>query len=107
MTKRYSKKDPHRRREAKSYEHPVASRELILRYMDEKNSPITFKEFLAAFDIQSEEEREGLRRRIIAMERDGQIMRNRKGSYALVNKMDLLPGRVVSNREGFGFFYTG
>ena len=37
------------------------------------------------------------------MVRDGQIIRNRRGGYGLVNKMDLLSGRVIGSPDGYGF----
>ena len=37
------------------------------------------------------------------MERDGQLIFTRKGGYGLVNKMDLIAGRVMGHRDGFGF----
>ena len=30
-------------------------------------------------------------------------MSNRRGVYGLVNKMDLVKGRIVGNKDGFGF----
>ena len=48
MVKPYKAKDPYAQREAQNYEHPVASREIILQYMEEKVRPITFKHFIAA-----------------------------------------------------------
>jgi len=37
------------------------------------------------------------------MERDGQIMRNRRGAYCLLSKMDLEQGVVSAHKDGFGF----
>ena len=37
------------------------------------------------------------------MERDGQIIRNRRGEFGLVDRMDLVTGRVIGHRDGFGF----
>ena len=37
------------------------------------------------------------------MERDGQIIRNRRGEFGLVDWMDLVTGRVIGHRDGFGF----
>ena len=48
--------------------------------------------------------REALRRRLIAMARDGQIASNRRGVYGLSAHMDLQPGRVQGNRDGSGYF---
>lgn len=103
MVKKYSKEDPHAKREAKKYENPVPSRELIMQYLEEVVRPITFRHLLTAFDLQHDDEREGLRRRLIAMQRDGQVIRNRRGSFGLVKSMELISGRVVGHKDGFGF----
>ncbi|MEN8180312.1 MAG: ribonuclease R, partial [Pseudomonadota bacterium] len=50
-----------------------------------------------------EERLEALRRRLRAMERDGQLVCNRKRQYCLVNKRDLIVGRVIGHPDGFGF----
>lgn len=104
MVKKYKKKDPHRKREAKKYEHPVPSREHILKYCQDHQFPVTQDHLLKAFALRSDKEQEGLRRRLSAMTRDGQLLRTRKGSYAIVDKLDLLRGRVIGHRDGFGFF---
>lgn len=103
MVKLYQKKDPYREREVHLYEHPVASREFIMQYLKEINRPVSFKHLVQAFNLNRMEEREGLHRRLIAMERDGQLISNRRGSYALVREMELLRGRVQAHRNGFGF----
>ncbi len=51
----------------------------------------------------SEEDIEALRRRLRAMERDGQLIYTRRGTYAPVDKLDLVCGRVSGHRDGFGF----
>ena len=50
-----------------------------------------------------EEDVDALQRRLGAMERDGQLVRNRRGAFCLVNKMDLIAGRVIGHPDGFGF----
>ncbi len=47
---------------------------------------------------------EPFHRRLRAMERDGQLMPNRKGMLLLASKIDLRAGRVQGHRDGFGFF---
>ncbi|HEY6043827.1 MAG TPA: ribonuclease R, partial [Nitrosospira sp.] len=42
-------------------------------------------------------------RRLGAMLREGQIMRNRKGDICVVEKLDLIKGRVQGHADGFGF----
>ncbi|MCE6982662.1 ribonuclease R, partial [Pseudomonas frederiksbergensis] len=46
---------------------------------------------------------EALRRRLRAMERDGQLIYTRRGTYAPVDKLDLILGRIAGHRDGFGF----
>ena len=45
-----------------------------------------------------------LDRRLDAMIRDGELIRNRRGHLGLVRKMDLLSGRVLAHPDGYGFF---
>ena len=103
MVQSYQEKDPHREREAHLYAHPVASREFIIQYLKKVNRPVSFKHLVQVFNLKRAEEREGLYRRLIAMERDGQLISNRRGSYALVKEMELVRGRVQAHRDGFGF----
>ncbi|EKD44840.1 MAG: hypothetical protein ACD_70C00209G0003, partial [uncultured bacterium] len=83
MPKQYKKKDPHRKREAKRYEHPVPSREFILQYLHDMKAPVRFEELLDAFSLRTEAEKEGLTHRLKAMLRDGQLMLNRRMQYGV------------------------
>ena len=96
-------KDPHAEREAQKYENPIPSREFILDLLKDRSGPATMKQLsfeLGLFDL---DEIEGLRRRLRAMERDGQLISDRKGAYGAISKMDLILGRVIGHRDGFGF----
>ncbi len=44
-----------------------------------------------------------LNKRLMAMERDGQLLPNRKGVLLLASKLDLVAGRIQGHRDGFGF----
>ncbi len=103
MVKFNKKKDPHADREAQKYEHPIPSREYILEYLSERGRPATYQQIQKEFGLESEEEREALRRRLIAMMRDGQLLRNRRDAYGPLDKMELIAGRVVGHKDGFGF----
>ncbi len=48
-------------------------------------------------------EREGIERRVAAMERDGQIIRNRRGDLLIADKAGLVKGKVIGHPDGFGF----
>jgi ribonuclease R len=104
MVKKFNKEDPHLEREVMKYENPVPSRELILELLEEAGRPMTLKQVMSAFDLQTPEEHEGIRRRLIAMSRDGQLISNRRSeTYALVDQANLIRGVVQGHRDGFGF----
>lgn len=96
-------KDPAAEREARNYANPIASRELILETLEKAPGPLSKFKLAELLSIEGEDPEEGLRRRLIAMERDGQIIRNRRGAYGPVSKMDLVRGRVSGHRDGYGF----
>lgn len=97
------KKDPFREREAQKYENPIPSREFIMQHLEELERPASYSHFLRVFGLHREDDQEALRRRLKAMLRDGQLITNRRGSYALVTKLALARGRVSIHKEGFGF----
>ena len=95
--------DPEAAREAEKYENPIPSRELILQHLDERGSPAAREELADEFGLTSDDQLEALRRRLRAMERDGQLIYTRRGTYAPVDKLDLILGRISGHRDGFGF----
>lgn len=94
--------DPHASREAEKYENPIPSRELIMDVLTQAGVPMMEDEIAAALEI-SDAEIDGFTRRLNAMERDGQVMKNRRGAIGLSEKMDLIAGRVQGHPDGFGF----
>jgi len=97
-------KDPHAKREAKKYEQPVASRELLLSIIEKCSPPPTFNVLLKALNYVEEYQRIGVKRRLRAMENSGQLIFNKFKQYALPEKNSLLTGKVIGHRDGFGFF---
>ncbi|MHC5349520.1 ribonuclease R [Pseudomonas sp. A46] len=95
--------DPEAAREAEKYDNPIPSRELILKRLDERGAPASREQLVDDFGLSSDEELEALRRRLRAMERDGQLIYTRRGTYAPVDKLDLIRGRISGHRDGFGF----
>jgi len=81
----------------------LPEREAILSFLREAGRPLKRKQFAEAFVIHDPEIRQALGRRLKAMERDGQLIRNRRGSYGLIEKMDLIKGRVIGHPDGYGF----
>lgn len=95
--------DPYADREAQKYDNPIPSREAILELLDRQNGPITHPEACELLGLHSEEEIEALRRRLIAMARDGQLISNRRGAFARVDRLDMVRARVQGHRDGYGF----
>ncbi len=96
-------KDPFAEREAEKYPSPIPSREFIMSVLADAGRLMTREDLVAAFGVHREDDIEALRRRLRAMERDGQLLRNRRGGYGLVDRMDMVRGRIIAHPDGFGF----
>lgn len=94
--------DPFLEREREQYENPLPSREYILQLLTEQGAPVGDEELLQLLHIEKDEE-ELFSRRLRAMQRDGQIMRNRKRDICVADKLDLVKGKVQGHSDGFGF----
>lgn len=103
MPKAPSSLDPHAAREAEKYDRPIPSREFILELLEKVGGPMNHAQLCREMALEDHEQVEALRRRLAAMERDAQLMRNRRGAYCPVDKIDLVRGRVQGHRDGFGF----
>ncbi|MBA4152709.1 MAG: ribonuclease R, partial [Acinetobacter sp.] len=55
------------------------------------------------FQLFDPEREEALRRRLIAMSRDGQLRSDRRGGYQPLPEEELIRGRVQGHKDGFGF----
>ncbi|MEL0027833.1 MAG: ribonuclease R, partial [Perlucidibaca sp.] len=95
--------DPHAAREAERYENPIPSRELILSTLDELGRPLTHPQLAHHFGLFDLDREEALRRRLIAMSRDGQLRSDRRGAYQPLHDDELIRGRVQGHKDGFGF----
>ncbi len=96
-------RDPYHTREARNYDNPIPSREFIMQTLEDAGKPLQFDEIAGELNLDLEDQLEGLRRRLGAMQRDGQVLCNRRGGYCRVNRKDLIAGRVLAHRDGFGF----
>ena len=86
-----------------TYKISLPERQEILEYLTECNRPRTLRKIADALGVDGSEGRQALLRRIKAMQRDGQIVLNRRGGYGLVDKMDLYQGKVIGHADGYGF----
>jgi len=103
MSKRKTIVDPHARREADRYANPIPSREYILDHLEQRGEPAQFNVLCRELQLDDHEACDALGKRLNAMCRDGQLICSRAGTYGLVNKMALIKGYVIGNKDGFGF----
>jgi ribonuclease R len=103
MAKKSSPQDPNYAKELAKYDNPIPSREFILQTIRTHNAPMTKEEVFIALGITDETQQDAMRRRLRAMENDGQLVFTKRKCYALPEKLDLLKGMVIGHREGFGF----
>ncbi|CED70380.1 ribonuclease R [Aliivibrio wodanis] len=95
--------DPFKDREAEKYENPIPSRECILEFFQKAEAPLNRNDLFEALGLSGEDNYEGLRRRLRAMERDGQLVFTRRQCYALPERIEVLKGVVLGHRDGFGW----
>lgn len=103
MAKKSPPQDPNYAKELAKYDNPIPSREFILQTIRTHNAPMTKEEVFIALGITDETQQDAMRRRLRAMENDGQLVFTKRKCYALPEKLDLLKGMVIGHREGFGF----
>ena len=104
--KNFKKHDPFYKREVEKYGDAMPSREYISTCLESVGKPVAMQKILELFDFAKAEQSEALRRRIVAMSRDGQLVRDRRGRYGLVDHLELVRGRVLGHKDGFGFLVT-
>jgi ribonuclease R len=80
----------------------LPSRDEILESLRTAEAPLTPQELLARLGVPPRHAG-ALDKRLAAMERDGQLMPNRKGVLLIASKLDMIAGRVQGHRDGFGF----
>ncbi len=95
--------DPFAERESQNYENPIPSREFILDYLSKAGVPLNRNDLFEALKLEGEDQYEGLRRRLRAMERDGQLVFTRRQCYALPDKLEMIKGYVIGHKDGHGW----
>lgn len=98
--------DPYYERESRKYDHPVPSREFILSVLAKREGPMTENQLVRFFQLEQAEQQEALNHRLRAMERDGQLARNRRDAFGPIERMDLVRGAVIGHRDGYGFLQS-
>lgn len=85
-----------------TYDNPIPGREFILSLFSSLKKHLNREQIADALSLNSPEEKEALRRRLRAMERDGQLSFQRRG-YQLIDPESLVNGTISIHPDGFGF----
>ena len=86
------------------YQFEIASRDELSEMLVSAGSPLTHEQLADALQMFARDEKfEALGKRLGAMVRDGQIIRNRRGAFLPVDEQNLIRGRVSAHPDGFGF----
>lgn len=95
--------DPHAEREAQRYENPIPSREMLTSVLTEAGEPLTLSHLAEILELSDEQALHALRKRVNAMQRDGQVHIDRRGHIGLAERLALQRCRVMGHRDGYGF----
>ena len=81
----------------------IPSGDHVLNFLREAGAPMRSEELSAALDVRSRASREAFSALLAAMQRDGQLLTDRKGRLCVVAKLDLVTGTVQGHADGYGF----
>ena len=96
--------EKHSKRAPRKYAFEIASREQLIEALVSAGRPLNHEQVAATVNMhQRDDKYEALGRRLGAMVRDGQIVRNRRGGFLPVDEDNLMRGRVSAHPDGFGF----
>jgi len=82
---------------------PVPERAAILAALGQAGEPLSAARLANILGADDAGLMPGLERRLGAMEREGQVFKNRRGHYGLTTRLDMVCGRVIGHPDGFGF----
>ena len=80
----------------------LPSRAAILEALRDAGVPLTPPELVRALAVDRRAQ-EAFHGRLAAMQRDGELLQNRKGELCVVAKLDLVTGVIQGHPDGFGF----
>lgn len=88
---------------SKPYKHMIPGRTELLEFLRESGQPLTFDAIAGKFGLKGKRQRSKLEDQLGKMVRAGQIIRNRRGEYCLLERVNLVAGTVAGHPDGFGF----
>jgi ribonuclease R len=109
LSKKINKRNPKNASHARRNRAPqraqltIPSREDILEFLRESGTPMRADALATALRVRANAEREAFSERLAAMEREGQLLTDRKGRLCLAAKLELTTGTVQGHSDGYGF----
>jgi ribonuclease R len=88
---------------SRTYDNPIPGRDFILGLFGKMRKNLNREQIARKLDLTNPEQKEALRRRLRAMERDGQLSFNQSKGYQLIAKELLVDGVISIHPDGFGF----
>ncbi|TGV21373.1 ribonuclease R [Pseudoalteromonas sp. MEBiC 03607] len=85
------------------YENPIPAREYIISLLANVKKHLDREQIAQALNLKKVTEKEALRRRLRAMERDGQLLFKATSGYQVIDQSNLVTGTISIHADGFGF----
>ncbi len=101
--KQWTDRDPEAALETSRYRFPIPSRAFINQSLEKVGSPLSLAELGTTLGLKGQRARSALAKRMDAMARDGQVIKNRKGLYCLTGHLPVSTGRIQGHGDGYGF----
>ncbi|MEM7055199.1 MAG: RNB domain-containing ribonuclease, partial [Pseudomonadota bacterium] len=79
------------------------SKKTILDLLRQAGKPITRREISESLGLTHAQSDESVKPVLLALIGQGEVVRNRRAAYGLVEQMDLVRGRISAHADGFGF----
>ena len=93
--------DPEAKAEAERYENPIPSRTLITETIEKKAAPLSHADLVEHFKIVDQKSIDALSHRLIAMVRDGQLMKD-GFKFQIAEEQPVHEATVYINSKGMG-----
>ncbi|EJE4164425.1 ribonuclease R, partial [Vibrio parahaemolyticus] len=85
------------------YDNVIPSRDSILSLFDKVKNYLSYEQISHSSGLNDEPEKDALKKRLRAMERDGQLIFTRRKGYKRVDQSSLVTGKISIHADGFGF----
>ena len=79
------------------------SRKAILAELHRAGEPVSLSELSRLLNVSGQKASRALLQQLDGLKRSGLIIRNRRNRFALSDRMDMVKGRVIGHRDGYGF----